>query len=208
MALKSFRCLPALSLIYILLTSLLPIGSARALNNQFDGKNLPRLEVFAADISNGQEDELRGIYIPEILAARVIQQPAKSNDFVSLGPNTVTQFGLASQFGSIGLLAHNYLAGENFFLLKENQVFYLIYGDGTISTFVVTEALRYQALDPTSTKSTFRDLSNDDLLTASQLFSKVYGQPGQVILQTCIFMDQDPSWGRLFVIAEPYSSKQ
>lgn len=208
MALKTLRCLPALSLLCILLMSLLPIGNAQALDAHLDGKNLPVLESFAADVSNGQADELRGIYIPDILAARVIQQPAKSNDFVSLRQNTVTQFGLASQFGSIGLLAHNYLAGENFFLLNENQIFYLIYGDGSVSAFIVTKTLQYQALDPTSTTSNFRDLTNDALLTATQLFSKVYNQPGQVTLQTCINRDQNPSWGRLFVIAEPYSPKK
>lgn len=208
MALKSLRSLPALGFIFLLLTTLFPVGRVHALNDYAKDENLPLLEEFAVEVSNGQADELRGIYIPEVLAARVVQQPAKNNQFVSPRQDTVTQFGLATKFGSTGLLAHNYLAGESFFLLKENQTFYLIYGDGTISTFVVTETLRYQALDPTSTKSTFRDLSSNDLLTASELFSRVYGQPGQVILQTCIFMDENPSWGRLFVIAEPYSSKQ
>jgi hypothetical protein len=102
---------------------------------------------------------------------------------LSVRQNTITQFGLASQAGSTGLLAHNYLAGESFFLLRENQKFYLIYGDGQVSGFVVTEILRYKALEPASTSSRFVALENNDTLLASELFSKVYDRDGEVVLQ-------------------------
>ena len=205
MALKFIRSIPVLSLIFILFTTLIPTGSVQALNDQFDGKNLPLLDEFVSQLRNGQAGELRGIYIPEILAARVVQQPAKNFEFVSPRPNIATQFGLASQFGSTGLLAHNDLAGESFFLLKENQKFYLIYGDGQVSTFVVTKIMRYQALEPTSISSKFVELGSDDTVSASELFSKVYNRKGEVVLQTCIEADENLMWGRLFVIAEPYS---
>jgi len=183
------------------------MGSAQALNSHLDKDSLPALSEFVNQIKNNQGSELRGIYVPEILAARVVRQPKGHNEFVSPRHNIVTQFELASQFGSTGLLAHNYLAGERFSLLKENQKFYLIYGDGQISAFVVTEILRYQALNPTSLSSEFIDLANNDSLTASELFSKVYERPSQVILQTCIAAGNNSSWGRLFVIAKPYSQK-
>lgn len=205
MALKFIRSIPVLSLIFILFTTLIPTGSVQALNDQFDGKNLPLLDEFVSQLRNGQAGELRGIYIPEILAARVVQQPAKNFEFVSPRPNIATQFGLASQFGSTGLLAHNDLAGESFFLLKESQKFYLIYGDGQVSTFVVTKIMRYQALEPTSISSKFVELGSDDTVSASELFSKVYNRKGEVVLQTCIEADENLMWGRLFVIAEPYS---
>ena len=207
MALKFIRSIPALGFIFIfiLLMTLIPMGSVRALNNHFSGESLPLLEVFVSQVRNGKAEELRGIYIPEILAARVVEQPTKDKEFISPRQNIVTQFGLASQFGSTGLLAHNYLAGESFFLLKENQKFYLIYGDGQISAFVVTKILHYKALEPTSTSSKFLGLENDDLITASELFSKIYNRRGEVVLQTCIAADESLIWGRLFVIAEPYS---
>lgn len=205
MALKFIRSIPVLSLIFILFTTLIPLRSVQALNDQFNGASLPLLDEFVGQVTNGQAGELRGIYIPDILATRVVQQPAKNYEFVSPRQNTVTEFGLASQFGSTGLLAHNYLAGERFFLLKENQKFYLIYGDGQVSAFVVTEILRYKALQPTSTSSKFVGLENDDLLTASELFSKVYNRKGEVVFQTCIEAEGNLLWGRLFVIAEPYS---
>ena len=130
-----------------------------------------------------------------------------NNEFVSPRKNIVTQFDRAFHFGSTGLLAHNYLAGYSFSLLEEDQVFYLIYGDGQISAFVVTEILRYHALEPASASSKFMDLGNGDLLTTSEAFSKIYNRPGQVIFQTCISKGKNLIWGRLFVVAEPYSQK-
>lgn len=204
MALKFVRTIPALGFVFILLTTLIPWGNVHALEDQFNGADLPLLGEFVSQVRNGQAGELRGIYIPEILAARIVQQPAKNYEFVSSSENIVTEFGLASQFGSTGLLAHNDLAGESFFLLKENQKFYLIYGDGQYSAFVVTEILRYRALEPASSSSKFVALEDNDTLLASELFSKVYDRDGEVVLQTCIAAYSNLMWGRLFVIAEPY----
>jgi hypothetical protein len=207
MALKLNRSILVISFIVILVTSLIPRGNVQALSSQFHRSNLPFLNWFVSQVANGRADELRGIYAPEIFAARVIQQPSGNNEFVSPRQNVVTQFELASRFGSTGLLAHNDLAGERFFLLEKGQIFYLVYGDGHIAAFIVTEILRYQALEPNNTSGTFLNLKNDDLLTARELFSKVYGRAGQVIFQTCIAEGENLNWGRLFVIAEPYSYK-
>src|SRR5688572_10073881 len=186
MAPKSIRSILILSFLITLFSALFPTGSVQARSSHFGTSHLPLLDVFVSQIQNGQADELRGIYIPEILAVRVVQQPTGNNEFVSPRQGIATQFGPASQLGSTGLLAHNYLAGENFYLLEEGQKFYLIYGDGRTSAFVVTEILIYQALEPASASSNFADLENSGLLTASELFSKIYNRPGQVIFQTCI----------------------
>ena len=207
MALKPIRSILILSFILILFSTLTPTGNVQALGNHFRTSPLPLLDTFVSQVKNGQTDELRGVYIPEILAARVVQQPTGNNEFVSPRQGIATQFGLASQLGATGLLAHNYLAGESFSLLEEGQKFYLIYGNGRTSAFVVTEILNYRALEPTSSSSDFVDLENGSLLTASELFSKVYNRPGQVIFQTCISNEGNPAWERLFVIAEPYSPK-
>lgn len=204
MALKFNRSILVVSFIFVLITTLIPVGTVQALSGQLYVSNLPLLDSFVAQITNGQADELRGIYVPEILAARVIQQPDGHPEFVSPRQNILTQFELASKFGSTGLLAHNDLAGERFFLLEKGRIFHLVYGDGQIAAFIVTEILRYQALEPNSTSSKFLDLKNNDLLTARELFLKVYGRSGQVIFQTCIAEGENLGWGRLFVIAEPY----
>jgi hypothetical protein len=207
MALKSIRSILTLSFLFILFSTLIPTRAVQALSSHFSTGRLPLLDAFVSQIKNGQADDLRGVYVPEILAARVVQQPMGKNEFVSPRQGIATQFGLASQFGSTGLLAHNYLAGESFSLLKEGQKFYLIYGSGRTSAFVVKEILKYRALEPTSTSSDFVDLENSDLLTASELFSKIYDRQGQVIFQTCIYAEGNRAWGRLFVIAEPYANK-
>jgi hypothetical protein len=59
--------------------------------------------------------------------------------------------------------------------------------------------LQYQALKPNSPYSTFRDLSNDENLTAEQVFKKVYTGERRVKFQTCIEANGVSTWGRLFV---------
>jgi hypothetical protein len=204
MTLKINRSILIISILITLFTPLTAVDSVQAASRDDFGNELPLLNAFVEQVKNGRGEELRGIYIPELLAARIVQQPKGDFGFVSSRQDVLTQFGLASQFGSIGLLAHNYLAGVNFSLLEENQKFYLVYGDGQISAFVVTEILRYQALDPDNTKSKFSSLENNDLMTASELFSRVYIRKGEVVLQTCIAANENLSWGRLFVIAAPY----
>ena len=190
----SIRWLSIFSFIVVLCTTLIPTGYVRALTD---------LDVFVEQVENGQADQLRGIYIPGILAAPVIQQPSGRAGFVSSWQNIVTQFSLASKVGSTGLLAHNYLAGQSFALLETEQEIYLIYGDGRVDLFAVSEILQYQALRPDSTSSAFVDLSSGDTLTYTELFKEVYARPGQLILQTCISMNENPSGGRLFIVAKP-----
>ncbi|HSK89400.1 MAG TPA: hypothetical protein VK880_13640, partial [Anaerolineales bacterium] len=115
----------------------------------------------------------------------------------------ITQFGMASQFGNVGLLAHNNLSGRFFSQLAAGQEVRLVYGDGKIEYFVITQILKFQALEPTSPYSSFRSLSNDEMLTAGELFNRVYRGERHVIFQTCIAGPGSLSWGRLFVIATP-----
>ena len=185
------------------LSALAPAVNVQALTNPFEQEGLPSQDDFIRQVSNGQAGELRGIYIPGILAAPVVQQPSGMGDFVSPWQNIVTQFSLASRLGSTGLLAHNYLAGEAFGLLQEGQEFALINGNGSISTFTVTEILRYQAVKSESTFTRFLDLESGTTIASADLFTRVYSRPGQVIFQTCIQAEGDLSWGRLFVIASP-----
>jgi hypothetical protein len=206
MALKSFPSFLSSLIILILCTAFAPALDVRALSMDTQRSILPPLSVFINQVKNGQADQLRGIYIPDLLADPVVQQPSGRNDFVSSSQNILTQFDLAAQFGSTGLLAHNNLAGASFSLLTLDQKIFLVYGDGHVESFVVTEILRFQALDPASPSSTFVDLSNNRVLKASELFPKVYERKGDVVFQTCIASGESLNWGRLFVIAEPYPS--
>jgi hypothetical protein len=172
-----------------------------------NGVKILPLDEFVSTVQTGEVGVLRGIYVPEVLAGRIVPQPEDDPSFVSTNENTLTQFRLASQAGSTGLLAHNYLAGRDFFKVGEGQIFYLVYGDGHTETFIVTQILRFRALDPENIWSSFIDLEQGGLFSASDLFSKIYDRPGRVILQTCIQVGGEASWGRLFIIAEPYLVK-
>jgi hypothetical protein len=124
-------------------------------------------------------------------------------DFVSPWQDVLTEFNLASSLGSTGLLAHNDLAGKSFSQLQPGQYVYLVYGDGYVSTLIVTEILQYRALEPNSLASSFVDMETGNVLTSSELFTNAYHRPGQVVFQTCIEENDTLTWGRLFIIAKP-----
>lgn len=174
---------------------------ALALGN--GGTALPTFVEFTKAVQNSEANVLRGVYVPEVLALPIIQQPAGNAGYVSGKLGEVTQFAMAAQFGNIGLLAHNHLSGSSFSKLAIGQEVRLVYGNGTAEYYVITQILQYQALDPNSPYSSFRDLTNNEMLTAEQLFNKVYRGDRHVTFQTCIAGTESLSWGRLFVVATP-----
>lgn len=164
---------------------------------------LPTFADFSKSIQNGDAKTLRGVYVADVLAQPVVQQPAGSPGYVSGSDGVVTQFSMASQYGNIGLLAHNHLSGRFFSQLTIGQEVRLVYGDGKTEVFVISEILQFQALQPTSPYSSFRNLSKEETLTAEQMFKRVYFGDRHVTFQTCINAHGNNSWGRLFVIAVP-----
>jgi hypothetical protein len=160
---------------------------------------------FVGKVKNGNHHQLVGVYIPGIMALPVRQQPEGNPTFVSTQPDMLTQFGLAGQYGSTGILAHNTLSGAHFYKIKPNTPIYLIYGDGRSETFQVTSIERFQALSPSDPYSDFVDLtqpSSTDSLSSSELFYRVYkSAQEQVVFQTCISGEGNPSWGRMFITA-------
>jgi len=160
------------------------------------------LAVFASTVIDGQAGVLRGVYVPEVLALRVIQQPA-ANFYVDLTPGIATQFTAASANGVTGLLADNVSSGTQFYGLAPGQTVSLIYGDGTVRRYVVTSLDRFQALNPTSPYSEFVNLTSGARLSSTELFTQMYAGGDKVTFQTCIAQDGVMSWGRLFVTAVP-----
>jgi hypothetical protein len=79
----------------------------------------------------------------------------------------------------------------------------LVYGDGRIEKFVITEVLRFQALQPQSQQSSFLNLYHAETLSANQMFNRVYSGSRHLTFQTCIKANGNMSWGRLFVVATP-----
>ena len=159
---------------------------------------------FVQSVTGKEADLVTGVYVPGRFSLPVLQQPAGDASFVSTQDNSVTQFRSARVYGTIGLLAHNYLSGKKYFDLREGDDVVIVYGNGDQSRYRINRIERFQALSPTSVYSDFINLSDPTQakLSASQVFNQIYTTENQVVFQTCIEANGDPSWGRIFVIAD------
>ena len=205
---KFFRLILATALTVCFLFSPLSNVFADSLSTasqSFSPSPLQSLETFAHSLANGRSQQLVGVSSPNVMSFPVVQQPSGNAAFVSTKANVLTQFGAASQYGSTGLLAHNTLAGANFYNFKLGDVISVVYGDGTINLYKVSQIQMYQALDPYSPYSNFVDLANPGVtLSSTDLFYRTYGLGSHVlVLQTCLSRNGNDSWGRTFIIASP-----
>ena len=199
---KLYRTALNTILLLVIFTSLFA-QPASALSLQNSEVTLPDFTEFSNSVENGDKSVLRGVYVSNVLATPVVQQPADNAGYVSSTDGVLTQFSLPSQFGNVGLLAHNALSGKFFFQLEVGQEVRLVYGDGRVEYFVIQRILQYQALQPNSPYSDFRDLGSDEILTVEQVFRKAYTGDRHVTFQTCIAANGISTWGRIFVIATP-----
>jgi hypothetical protein len=191
-----------LNLLALLLTVFfLNPGSTQAIGEP-DGI-LPNFADFRQSVQNGEADVLRGVYVPNVLALPVVQQPEDRPYYVSNHDGQATQFSMATQYGNIGLLAHNTLSGKSFSQLSMGQQVRLVYGDGRVEDFVVANILRFQASKPESVSSSFHNLDRNETLSAGEMFSRAYGGERHLVFQTCIEANGNASWGRLFIVATP-----
>ena len=183
----------------------LPVTGAQVLAPATDALALPSLEDFTRQVNNGMVSRVTGIYVKDHFAFPVTQQPDRQPAFVSSAEDTLTEFRSAASFGSLGFLAHNNLAGAEFSNLENGNLVTVVYGDGHYAIYQVKQVRRLQAIQPKNPYSSFVDLASGKTLTVEALFYETYGIQGQLILQTCIAAEGNDSWGRLFIIAEPYS---
>jgi hypothetical protein len=168
----------------------------------YAASNSTSLETFTASLKKTDASQLVGVFVKNIMAVTVVQQSSASS--VSTRPETVTQFGLASKSGSIGLLAHDYLAGSSFSNLVTGTEIILIYGNGSTKKYQVSSIRKYQAISPNDAYSNFVNLDNPvKTLSSTDVFNETYGAGSNLVLQTCISKNGNSSWGRLFVIATP-----
>jgi hypothetical protein len=165
--------------------------------------DLPSLADFTRQVQNGNAAQVVGIYVDSVLAYPVVAQPNGQPGFVSTQEGVVTRFGMADAYGSLGFLAHNYLAGSVFSDLTDGDVVIVVFGDGHYAGFKIERMRRFQATNPLSPYSNFIDQATGATLTANELFFQTYGVPDRLVLQTCIASNGNDSWGRLFVIAAP-----
>jgi hypothetical protein len=157
------------------------------------GRNLSKIPI----------ETISGVYFGENRFLRVVEQPNNKPGFVSSISNTATNFQLANRHGNIGLIAHNYLGGRFFHELRPGDEMYVMDGHGRRKNYQVREILKYQAIDPHSTRSDFIDLESKQVCTASDVFKRVYTGKHRLVLQTCIRKGRNAEWGRMFVIGQP-----
>lgn len=217
MALKIFHSINKILLAVIILVSFLQFAQVQAsipvtadpfpttgsaASSTTTRSSIMSLADFTAGVKDGKAI-LRGVYIPDVMALRIVQQPKGQAGYVSAIQGVATQFGMASDYGNIGLLAHNFAAGAEFSKITIGSLVNVISGDGTIKVFKVTKIAQYQALQPNSASSNFLDLATNEKLSAGSVFKAMYSGKTHLTLQTCIAKGNESSWGRLFIIAEP-----
>lgn len=142
----------------------------------------------------------RYVYADDLFYLKVVQQSIDNQYFISDEESEVTQFLLSSRYGSIGILAHNTLAGKWFSQMYVGQMVYLIYSD-RVDRYVVERIDEYQAESPSDPRSKFIDLETGEELDAGEVFTKEYAS-GKLVFQTCIERNGNDAWGRVFIVAK------
>ena len=184
-------------------TSMAPGSSPVAAQTATPQPDLPSLTDFVAQVANGEAERLVGIYVKDIMALLVVQQPDGDPAYIDTTEGTATQFFKASLYGATGLLAHNYLSGRYFFDLIPGTDLVLVYGNGRISHYTVSEIGDYQRLTPADLRSDFLDLATRQQESVDGVFAHYYQQKQVLTLQTCIARDGNSDWGVRFIMAQP-----
>jgi hypothetical protein len=208
---RKFSCLLFLLIFFVLFSfrqidPFIPItgnSDSPTSNASEDTSKVITISEFVDTIKDGNKSRIRGIYADNLFALKVVQQPTNDYSYVSLQMGQVTQFALAAKYNTIGFLAHNFLSGRLFLNLKMGDAVQVIFGDGNIEQFFIKEILQFQALQPNSPRSSFKDLKSNSALSAEQLFRKIYTGERHVVLQTCLEKDGIDTWGRAFILAYP-----
>jgi len=171
-----------------------------------DKPKLPNLEDFVKSVYTGDPNQITGVYVPDTYAMKIVQQPHGDPTFISSDPQEITQFGKAMDYGSIGLLAHNTLAGAQFMEMSMNQVFAIVYGNGDVAYYQIHELQQFRAIQPDDPYSDFINIGNstEGIIESEDVYKRIYGPGNRVVFQTCIEAENNPNWGRAFIIAAPY----
>jgi hypothetical protein len=189
-------------------TALPVTGGSTGQANPASPADLISLADFTRQVQNGNAAQVVGIYVDSVMAFPVVAQPGGQPGYVSTQEGVVTRFSMADAYGSLGFLAHNYLAGNAFFGLGGGQIVIVVFGDGHYAGYRIEAIRHFQATNPLSPYSSFIDQETGATLSANDLFFQTYGIPDHLILQTCIAANGNDSWGRLFVIATPVDAAE
>jgi hypothetical protein len=133
-----------------------------------------------------------------ILLARVV--PQQSPEYVTHGHDTVTQFAPARERGTLWFLAHNHEAGAYWSRALIGQATLIVDEQGNTRIYRIDKALQFRAIYPNNPYGDLIDLDTGKRMTAGEVFEKIIDEPGDLVLQTCIEVNGQPDWGRLFLL--------
>lgn len=165
--------------------------------------NQDDLGELIARVTNGNADQVVGSYIPDLLAAEVLQQPEDQPDWISPDAGTLTQYRAASQLGNLGLLASKDSAAALFDQMAAGLPVTIIQGDGSLREYSIAGILTFQAIDPTDPNSDYLIQPVGVHVPYSELLNCIYGGEEHLVFESTIDKPDVPNWGKLFVVAFP-----
>jgi hypothetical protein len=142
--------------------------------------------------------------MPDSSAVSIISQPEGNDRYVSSQRDELTLYEPALQNGVTGLLAHNYLAGAQFYELTVGQILWVFYTPHKAQAYEITTATSYQRLRQPESSDTYVRLDNQQELSTAAVFGEYYSGDHRLVLQTCLEKEGDRSWGLFFVVAKPW----
>lgn len=168
-----------------------------------ENDNQLTLKLFINKLINGNQKQVVGVFVENKIALPVVQQPINDPAYVSPIFGEVTEFSQAREYtGNIGLVAHNYLSGIDFYKLEPGDKVQVIYGNGVNQEYTIIRSEGFQALTPDSSTSNFVDLKSGETLSAKNLFYHVFEGKNRLVFEVCIAKGEIGNWGRMFILAE------
>lgn len=137
------------------------------------------------------------VYAPGAFNFEIIGQ--ESDYEVTLQDGAVSLFeGPFMEYGVVGLLGHDYLAGAEFYELERGDWLVVWLEGGGLEAYQITEMRRFQAVGLDYPFQALADLETGSVLSEEEVFEVMYRRPGGLVLQTCI----DGGWGLAFWVSE------
>jgi hypothetical protein len=185
----------------------IPLPTPRVSTPTYTGKNHQKLQaaqnVFESGFLNDHIKKADRVSVEGGFSLPIIQQPEGKDFFVSTKNDLITQFSSPAQSGVTGLLAHNYLSGQEFYKLKIGQKLTVDYDGGFAHRYKIVSITRFQKLDPSTVYSELIDLETNMEMSSTDVYNRFYSGSPHVTFQTCLEKDGHWDWGLIFITAEP-----
>lgn len=141
------------------------------------------------------------VYISGVLDLKVEPQLNGDNLEITNDPEIVNQYSLAKG-GTVALMAHNYLAGQYFYQIREGDVVLLDFRDGHSRKYVVTDIIEFQRLN-----LLFISTETLQVYSERQFLNTFFQSRDYLVFMTCLEKSGNVSWGVTLFIALPLADE-